>query len=285
MIVLGAIIILVPVASGCSPFEPKDEVVDMDGIIGDDWPVIMAEDETPPFVPTMLDLAVDQGTSVTLDGSGATDDEGIESYVWTFKYDYEEVTLEGMVQHHTFDIPDVYEIRLDVTDEAGNSAFSTFDLTVRDTEVPVAVLDTGNTEIWAGETAGWGAHLSTDNVGVVKYTWTFEYEGKMVSLDGPAPTFVFEKTGDYEVTLTVEDAAGNTDSETYALTVQGNAWHWLQFAIIIGAVALVTIFVMRRLGYGKDAGGEGSEEVVEGPVGEEPEEEDGSEKDEEGPDP
>ncbi len=274
LIVLGAIIILVPVASGCSPFEPKDEVVGKDGIIGDDWPVIMAEDETPPVVPTMLDLAVDQGTSVMLDGSGATDDEGIESYVWTFTYDHGEVTLEGMVQHHTFDIPDVYGIRLDVTDEAGNTAFSTFDLTVRDTEPPAAVLDTGNTEIWVGETAGWGAHRSTDNVGVVKYTWTFEYEGKMVSLDGPAPTYTFDKVGEYEVTLTVEDAAGNTASESYTLTVQSNMQQWLQFFVIVGAVALVTIFVMRRLGYGK-GGEEGASE----------EEDEVPEEEEEGPDP
>lgn len=260
LIVLGAIIILVPVASGYTPFEPKDEGVDKDVIIGDDWPVIMAEDETPPVVPTMLDLAVDQGTSVTLDGTGATDDEGIESYVWTFTYDHEEVTLEGMVQHYTFDIPDVYEIRLDVTDEAGNSAFSTFDLTIRDTEAPVAALDPGNSPIVKGETAFWKADGSTDNVGIVKYIWTYEYDGKTVTVEGFSVAPIFDEVGEYEITLTVEDAAGNTDSETFTLTVESHALQWVASAAIIIGAGLATIFVMRRLGYGKDVEEEGQEE-------------------------
>jgi hypothetical protein len=106
-------------------------------------------------------------------------------------------------------------------------------------------MDIGSTLITKGETAGWRAIGSTDNVGVVKYTWTFEYDGKTVSLDGPAPTFLFEEAGEYEVTLTVEDAAGNTDSETITLTVESHAWKWALLFIICVCVAWVVTVLMR----------------------------------------
>jgi hypothetical protein len=158
----------------------------------------------------------------------------------------------------------VYEIRLDVTDEAGNSAFSTFDLTVRDTEAPVAALDPGNSLIVKGENAFWKADGSTDNVGIVKYIWTYEHDGETHTVEGISVAPVFDEAGEYEITLTVADAAGNTDSETFTLTVESHAWHWVASAAIIIGAGLATILIMRRLGYGKDAE-EGGPEEDEGP--------------------
>ncbi len=210
--------------------------------------VILVLDTTAPVPDPGPDRAEDQNTVVLLDGSASSDNVGIVRYEWTFVHDIEEVTLEGVTASYTFARPGVIDVTLRVWDAADNSAAKTFTLTVRDTEAPIAVLEIGSTLIVKGETAGWQAIGSTDNMGIVKYTWTFEYDGRTVSLDGPAPTFEFEVAGEYEVTLTVEDAAGNTDSETFTLTVESHAWKWALLIIICVVVAwLASVLVRWRM--------------------------------------
>ncbi|MCK4971601.1 MAG: PKD domain-containing protein, partial [Thermoplasmata archaeon] len=117
---------------------------------------------------------------------------------------------------------------------------------ILDTEAPIAAVEIGNTLIVKGETAGWKAIGSTDNVGIVKYTWTYKEDGKTVTLEGFSVGPRFDEVGDYEVTLTVEDAAGNTGRETFTITVESNAWMWAVLAIICVGIVLAILFVMQR---------------------------------------
>jgi parallel beta-helix repeat protein len=59
---------------------------------------------------------------------------------------------------------------------------------------------------------------SWDNVGIESYTWTFT-DVTPQTLSGENPAYNFTTSGTYIVTLTVEDAAGNTASDTVTLTV------------------------------------------------------------------
>jgi len=59
---------------------------------------------------------------------------------------------------------------------------------------------------------------STDNVGIVSYTWTFT-DGTPKTLTGVNPTYIFATPGTYTVTLNVTDAAGNWDTDTVIITV------------------------------------------------------------------
>ncbi len=61
---------------------------------------------------------------------------------------------------------------------------------------------------------------SSDDVGVVNWTWRFYHDGQLVTLQGPTPSFVFEVVGTYEVTLTVKDAAARTGVTTLAVRVR-----------------------------------------------------------------
>ena len=238
---------LEPLASD-GPLDPGTTVEGGAGLTALEHNVISGLDTTAPVPDPGPDRAEDQNTVVLLDGSASSDNVGIVRYEWTFVHDIEEVTLEGVTASYTFERAGIYEITLIVWDAADNSAASTFELTIQDTEAPIAGMDIGSTLIVKGETAGWNAIGSTDNVGIVKYTWTFEYDGRTVSLDGPAPTFEFEVAGEYEVTLTVEDAAGNTDSETFTLTVESHTWMWALLFIICVCVAwLVTVLVRWRM--------------------------------------
>jgi hypothetical protein len=51
---------------------------------------------------------------------------------------------------------------------------------------------------------------STDDVGVVNWTWRFFYDGQLLSLYGPTPLFTFDIVDTYEITLTVADEAERT---------------------------------------------------------------------------
>jgi len=91
---------------------------------------------------------------------------------------------------------------------------------------------------------------STDNVGIVNYTWTFTYEGYMVELFGETPAFIFEKSGVYNVTLTVKDATNLTDTDVVKITVEEEkaAISMLVIGAIIGviiaAIIALVVFVM-----------------------------------------
>ncbi|MCK4969691.1 MAG: fibronectin type III domain-containing protein, partial [Thermoplasmata archaeon] len=94
-----------------------------------------------PGVTVILDTeapAPDAGENVlqieeqemTLDGSASTDNEGIATWVWTFKVGDVDETLEGETVTYTFPDPMVLTVTLTVTDLAGNSADDTVELDI-----------------------------------------------------------------------------------------------------------------------------------------------------------
>ena len=62
-------------------------------------------------------------------------------------------------------------------------------------------------------------NLSTDNVGVVNYTWTFTYNASGQILYGVNPNFTFDTSADYSVMLTVRDSVGLTGTDTMWVNV------------------------------------------------------------------
>lgn len=61
---------------------------------------------------------------------------------------------------------------------------------------------------------------STDDQGIVNYTWSFVYSGNNIVLYGKKVSFLFAKSGVYTITLEVKDAQGNSDTDTAAITVR-----------------------------------------------------------------
>ncbi len=179
---------------------------------------ITVEDLVDPVADAGPDDTVDMGDMVTFDGSGTTDNAGIAEYMWTFDYDGAPETLYGVAPVFTFNIPGVYEVTLTVTDLGGNTDVDTVIITVVDIEDPVA--DAGaDQEVAVGEEVTFDGSGSSDNVGVVSYDWTFEYDGATETLTGVSPTFTFDIADEYVVTLTVEDAEGNSATDTVTITV------------------------------------------------------------------
>ncbi len=180
---------------------------------------VFVSDNVPPTAHAGDDITVDQGTNVSLDGSASSDHAGIVKWTWTFFYNRSTRELHGRVSNFTFDTPGVYTITLNVTDGSGLWATDSLTVTVRDI-IPPRAMAGGTISTPQDVNLTLNATRSTDNVGIVSYTWTFEYDGEIVTLDGPVVGFTFRIPGRYYVTLTVEDAAGNSDIDLALVVVR-----------------------------------------------------------------
>jgi len=194
-------------------------VTDAAGLWNTDTVTITVIDITSPDTDAGLDQAVDEGTLVTFNGSASWDNGTIVSWTWDLKYDGQEVQLYGEAQEFTFAIPGEYTITLTATDTTGNQGTDVVRITVHDTTAPVA--DAGN-DMYADQGLEFtlDGSASTDNVGVIEWSWSFEDGGTAEVLTGPDPTYVFKDAGEYAVKLTVTDAAGNWATDTVTVTVR-----------------------------------------------------------------
>ena len=176
-------------------------------------------DATPPVAGAGPDQTVDEDTLLSFDGSGSTDNVGIANYTWTF-VDGSPRTLYGVAPIHTFAQPGTYVVTLTARDAAGNTDTDTVTITVLLAETTNPVANAGPDQTVNEDVlVTFDGSASTDNVAVVNYTWTF-VDGGAVTLYGAAPTHTFAEPGTYVVTLTVRDAAGNSDADTMTVTVR-----------------------------------------------------------------
>jgi len=182
-----------------------------------DWINVTVADVTPPTADAGSDQSVALGSSVTLDGSLSTDNYAVVNYTWTFS-DGSAVTLYGVTKQYTFTTLGAHTVTLTVRDAAGLTDTDTVVVTVSDMTDPVAHAGPDQT-VAIGTTVHFDGSASTDNVGITSYTWTFT-DINPRTLTGAAPTYQFNNAGQYIVTLTVADAAGNTNIDTVVVTVE-----------------------------------------------------------------
>ncbi|MUV90614.1 PKD domain-containing protein, partial [Halapricum sp. CBA1109] len=102
-----------------------------------------------------------------------------------------------------------------VSDAAGNTATATRTVTV-DGSAPAAIIGTDRT-VTAGETVSFDASDSDDDTGVASYQWSFGDGGAGF---GATPSHTYDSAGTYTATVTVGDAAGNTDTASLTVTVE-----------------------------------------------------------------
>lgn len=108
---------------------------------------------------------------------------------------------------------------------------------IPDSMTPVAkagsdrIVDTGATVVF-------DAGGSADNVGIAKILWDF---GDGESATGLNVSHIYDSAGVFNVTLTIEDAAGNKDTDHVTVTVQEPANPIWTSALIFLTVALVVL--------------------------------------------
>ena len=192
-------------------------VVDRAGNRATDTTSVMVRDKTPPVAEAGQDRVVTMGDEVAFDGSASADNLGIVGLIWTFT-DGVPVALDGSNPSHRFNKPGVFVVTLNVTDAAGHWATDTLTVTVVDVTPPTAEAGSDQ-QVAAGTAVQLDGSLSTDNLGVSGFSWTFTYGSKAQRLEGRTVQFTFEEEGVYEIHLEVSDLSGNKGNDTVAITV------------------------------------------------------------------
>lgn len=93
-------------------------------------------DAEPPVADAGLDATITIGTSVSLDGSGSTDNVGVSNYTWVFIYNGSAVELYGESPTFTFWTEGMFDVTLVVTDGSGNSDSALVTVTVMEGAIP-----------------------------------------------------------------------------------------------------------------------------------------------------
>lgn len=163
---------------------------------------------TPPtaaFTVETTDL------TVTVDGSSSSDPDGsVSTYVWDFG---DGSTGSGPTAEHTYAAAGSYTLRLTVTDDDGASAMAEQEVTVTHNESPIADF----TSIVNSLNVSLDASSSTDPDGsIAQFYWTF---GDGDEGTGVSTSHEYAEAGTYEVTLTVIDDGGASDTHTATVTV------------------------------------------------------------------
>ena len=172
---------------------------------------LLTVDNDPPVADAGTDQTADAGIPTMFDGTGSSDNVGIVNYTWEYIDDLgATVILYGATVSTTFNAVGSYDVTLTVWDAAGNQDSDSLTVTVTDTVPPVA--DAGPDQfMMAGEFVYFDASGSTDNVGIVNWTWTFTSDGVDYTLWGEYVSFIFNFEPEVVVgPLNGTDAGGNS---------------------------------------------------------------------------
>ena len=106
-----------------------------------------------------------------------------------------------------------------VHSRAGNwNVTATRAVTIIDDDAPIPMF------VYEVDNASWplvtfNANLSTDNIGVVSYHWSFTYNGTLIHLNTVLAKFNFWVPGNYSICLNVSDAAGNYNTTSFKINM------------------------------------------------------------------
>jgi hypothetical protein len=211
-------------------------VSDAAGNWGKDTIWIKVRDSSAPIANAGPDRNVDEDIEIIFDAN-QTQDNDLEfnttgNFTWTFNdfilmntsFEFQKVQLNGKVAKYTFATPGKYMVTLTVTDASGNSDIDTMWVTVLDKTSPVSNPGNDRTVI-EGRIVVFDASWSTDNDPdfntTSNYEWRFTYNNQSIVLYGKITTFRFNISTSisFDVTLKVEDAAGNFDISSIKIYV------------------------------------------------------------------
>jgi len=166
------------------------------------------------------------GASVAFDGGPSFDFDGeIVSYAWDFDGDGK-TDATGKTASYVFSSSGSHDVSLTVTDDDGNTDTITKTIEVGPApsggvshgfQPPIA--DFSPEEVNPGDPVFFDGSSSLDpDSEIVSYEWDFDGDGK-TDATGNTASYVFSSSGSHDVSLTVTDDDGNTDTITKTIEV------------------------------------------------------------------
>ncbi len=213
---------------------PSQDMLGADGIgdtpysiytgVDDHYP-LMRPINVPNAIPvaffTVEPLAGDVTTVFQVNASGSWDREDTIDVLevrWDWGNDsvWDTVWSTDKTGQHQYAEEGEYTIRLEVMDSGLLTDSATRRVIV---DEPPPIADAGTDQAVDEDTLViFDGSGSTDNVGIVNYTWTFS-DGTAKTLYGISPGYSFTTPGAYEIMLNVSDADGNHAEDNVTITV------------------------------------------------------------------
>ena len=177
------------------------------------------------------------GETITFDASGSYDPDGtIVSYLWDFG---DGGTSSEAVVSHSYEDDGEYTVTLRVADNEGLTDNKMVTQVVNNRQ-PIANFTVSASTVGKNVEVVFDASSSYDLDGsIVQYTWGFD-DGTMAS--GATVNHTFTESGVYEVTLTVNDDDGATDSASLSVTVTQNVMKFCPVARFMKSAEKVNIY-------------------------------------------
>ena len=157
------------------------------------------------------------GESVNFNASLSTPDGGvIVRYAWDFEND-SMIDAYGMIVNYTYTTPGTYIVTLNVTDSEG--LWDSESKSIRVLALPHATFTFSPETPLVNEKITFNASLSYDPDGeIVSYEWNFR-DGNITTTSNSVITHVYFESGERNVTLTVIDNHGYSDSTSQVIAV------------------------------------------------------------------
>lgn len=213
----GTMVVVGKTTSDIFPISP-DTIKTSTSYQGDGFISVWTEDLTPPRANAGGDYHIDGAGSLKLNGTASYDDRRVSNWTWELRLNGHDLTLYGPEPWVTLERPGKYPVRLTVRDPGQNEDSDDAWILVRDIEPPVAKAGDDVTVIGSG-TVWLDGSASTDDVGVVRYVWSFNYSGRPVLVENESMEYTFNLSGVHSIVLTVFDEGGNDDSDVVIVTV------------------------------------------------------------------
>jgi PKD repeat protein len=191
-------------------------------------PGVLLPPNGAPTADFTFSQPAEQGNPILFDASASTDLDGtIVAYAWDFG---DGTTNTGQTVQHTYSRGGTFTVILTVTDDRGQSATTTQQVTVSASADPTASFAISPTSPSIGEQVTFNAAASQAAAGrqIVSYAWTFGDGG---TASGAQATHTYSAPGTYSVVLTVTDDIGSTGTTSNTVLVQALLRPTASFAV------------------------------------------------------
>jgi len=183
---------------------------------------ITALDRTLPSIEPMGDLDVTFGEELSFVPGALADNDpafpGNAHFAWVLVDGFGSRSFTTQKVSYTFASVGIWPVTLTVRDAGGNSASRSFNVSVVDRTAPLLAAEVVGSAL-VGEAISLNAENSTDNVGILTVEWTILGPATSRSVNGRFVPWTFSTAGNYTITLTLVDRAGNMAARTFNITV------------------------------------------------------------------
>ncbi len=174
------------------------------------------DDTTPPLAVIDGPTTAREGDSVTFDGSRSFSLSPIRRYDWSFG---DGSTASGRTVNHTYNRAGTYTVLLTVVAENGLRSSASqqirIDSRLDPSTAPIARISAPGS-VQRGQEVTFDGSASTPAADLISYEWNF---GDGTTANAVTIRHVYDRVGVFNVTLTVTDRDGRTNSATHQIQV------------------------------------------------------------------